>query len=76
MFYVYWLLKWLYILIIINFEPYSNAGYINQYLCPKGAWQEYLGISPVENKNDLELDFKVFFFTDSCCSDIVDDESR
>ena len=22
---------------------------------------------PVENKNDLELDFKVFFFIDSCC---------
>ena len=21
-----WLLKWLYILLIINFEPYSNAG--------------------------------------------------
>ena len=32
--------------------------------------------SPVENKNGLELDFKVFFFADSCCSDIVDDESR
>ena len=32
--------------------------------------------SPVENKNDLELEFKVFFFTDSCCSDIVDDESK
>ena len=30
----------------------------------------------VENKNDLELDFKVFFFTDSCCSDIVHDESN
>ena len=24
-------------------------------------------ISPVENQNDLELDFKVFFFFDSCC---------
>ena len=24
-------------------------------------------ISPVENQNDLELDFKVFFFVDSCC---------
>ena len=23
--------------------------------------------SPVENQNDLELDFKVFFFVDSCC---------
>ena len=22
--------------------------------------------SPVENQNDLELDFKVFFFVDSC----------
>ena len=32
--------------------------------------------SPVENKNDLELDFKVFFFTDSWCSDIVHDESN
>ena len=32
--------------------------------------------SPVENKDDLELDFKVFFFTDSCCSDIVHDESN
>ena len=32
--------------------------------------------SPVENKNDMELDFKVFFFTDSCCSDIVHDESN
>ena len=36
----------------------------------------YLGVSPVENKNDLELDFKVFFFADSCCSDIVLDESN
>ena len=32
--------------------------------------------SPVENKNDMELDFKVFFFTDSCYSDIVHDESN
>ena len=23
--------------------------------------------SPVENQNDLDLDFKVFFFIDSCC---------
>ena len=23
--------------------------------------------SPVENQNDLELDFKVFFYVDSCC---------
>ena len=32
--------------------------------------------SPVENQNDLELDFKVFFIADSCCSDIVLDESN
>ena len=32
--------------------------------------------SPVENQNDLELDFKVFFFADSCCSDIVLDETN
>ena len=32
--------------------------------------------SPVENQNDLELDFKVFFFVDSCCSGIVLDESN
>ena len=23
--------------------------------------------SPVENQNDMELDFKVVFFVDSCC---------
>ena len=34
------------------------------------------GLSPVENQNNLELDFKVFFFADSCCSDIVVDESN
>ena len=33
-------------------------------------------ISPVENQNDLELDFKVFFFVDSCCWGIVLDESN
>ena len=32
--------------------------------------------SPVENQNDLELDFKVFFFANSCCLDIVLDESN
>ena len=32
--------------------------------------------SPVENQNDLELDFKVFFFADSCCLGIVLDESN
>ena len=33
-------------------------------------------ISPVENQIDLELDFKVFFFVDSCCWGIVLDESN
>ena len=37
---------------------------------------EFSRYSPVENKNDLEHDFKVFFFTDSFCSDIVHDESN
>ena len=32
--------------------------------------------SQVENQNDLELDFKVFFFADFCCLDIVLDESN
>ena len=32
--------------------------------------------SPVENQNDLELDFKVFFFVDSCCVGIILDESN
>ena len=27
--------------------------------------------SPVENQNDLELDFKVFFFVHSCSPGIV-----
>ena len=35
-----------------------------------------LGDSPVENQNDLELDFKVFFFVDSCCAGIVLDKSN
>ena len=49
-------------------------------LCPTKCWawsgNQTVCYSPVENKNDLELDFKVFFFTDSCCSDIVHDESN
>ena len=32
--------------------------------------------SPVENQNDLELDFKVYFFVDSCCWGTVFDESN
>ena len=41
-----------------------------------GHFSVILLISPVENQNDLELDFKVFFFANSCCSDIVLDESK
>ena len=40
----------------------------------------YLNVRPyslVENQNDLELDFNVFFFfADSCCWDIALDESN
>ena len=32
--------------------------------------------SLVENQIDLELDFKIFFFVDSCWSGIVLDESN
>ena len=32
--------------------------------------------SLVENQNDLELAFTVFFFVDSCCVGIVLDESN
>ena len=32
--------------------------------------------SPVENQNELELDFKVFFLVDSCYLGIVLDESN
>ena len=35
-----------------------------------------LTTSLVENQNKLELDFIFFFFADSCCSDIVLDESN
>ena len=34
------------------------------------------GISPVENQNDLELDFKAFFFVDSGCWGIKLDKSN
>ena len=32
--------------------------------------------SPIENQNDLELDFKVFFFVHSCSPGIVFVESK
>ena len=35
-----------------------------------------INCSPVENQNDLEVDFKVYVFGDSCCADIVLDESN
>ena len=40
------------------------------------SFKRNMGISPVESQNDLELDFKVFFFVDSCCAGIVLDESN
>ena len=40
------------------------------------SFNKFYLLSPVENQNDLELEFKVFFFADSCCSDIVLDESN
>ena len=49
MLYVCWLLKWLYILIVINFKPYYNAWYTYQYLHSKGAWQDYQGVKLLEN---------------------------
>ena len=36
----------------------------------------YINFSQVENQNDMALDFKDFFFVDSCCSGIVLDESN
>ena len=36
------------------------------YIDKCSSWANW-PFSPVENQNDLELDFKVFFFVDSCC---------
>ena len=55
----------------LNPQIYTNVADMISYL-----QMQINHVSPVENKNDLELDFKVFFFTDSCCSDIVHDESN
>ena len=42
-----------------------------------GALEEFsITSSPVENQIDLELDFKVFFYVDSCCVGIVLDQSN
>ena len=43
---------------------------------PSGTLWWMSTFSPVENQNDLKLNFKVFYFADSCCSDIVFDESN
>ena len=48
----------------------------NRVIANMTVEQQIEQFSPVENKIDLELDFKVFFFTDSCCSDIVHEESN
>ena len=36
-------------------------------VCVRASVRASIRNSPVENQNDLELDFKVFFFVDSCC---------
>ena len=41
-----------------------------------GRLRPVLLYSLVENQNDPELDFKVFFFVDSCWRGIVLDESN
>ena len=60
--------------VCVKFKDFSRTSKILSY-CFQGL-KTYENTSPVENQNDLELDFKVFFFTDSCCSDIVHDESN
>ena len=60
----------------ISITELSHCEGLNLYPFPKQYVIETGPYSPVENKNDLELYFKVFFFTDSCCSDIVHDESN
>ena len=46
---------------------YRNFFYIFlHHFCLKSVFGEET-YSPVENQYDLELDFKVFFFVDSCC---------
>ena len=41
-----------------------------------GKDQEKAAISPAENKFDLKLSSKVFFFTESCSVDIACEESE
>ena len=36
----------------------------------------YHNISPAENQFDLEMAYKVFFFSDSCSQDLADKESN
>ena len=45
---------------------------LNVFFCTN----KFETVSLVENQNDLELDFKGFLFADSCCLDIVIDESN
>ena len=37
------------------------------FIIPNTRLDSFFFTSPVENQNDLELDFKVFFFVDSGC---------
>ena len=60
----------------VNFLLGNHMKFFNKVIFSKLIFS-FLGlISPVENQMDLGLDFKVFFFADSCCSNIVLDESN
>ena len=61
-------------LIIFSYRRYLTTQKISRY---DKKFKETLNtFSPVEKENDLELDFKVFFFVDSYFSGIVLDESN
>ena len=62
--------KMLRLMHLVTFDPILKPTY--EHLVIKNIFHN----SPVENQNDPELDFKVFFFADSCCSDLVLDESN
>ena len=47
--------------------PLHHCGSYNYFIYSVYHNDVFFHISPVENQNDLELDFKVFFFIDSCC---------
>ena len=60
MMYVYRLLKWHYILIIINFEPYSNEGDTDQYFVQRGHGKSTWELGNLGNVFSLSL-LSLFF---------------